>query len=138
MAIRTISENVLSHDTVAKKRHNNIKESLLRVEHDVTDHHREWGSKVKKGEKSKKSLTITMNSRNCKVCYEILTSRSDEILRWLSSTDPSINQNAARGSHEPQTGKWFICGREYSHWKETPQSFLWIHGIAGCGKTVMS
>lgn len=112
-AIHVIGDNVLAHDSVAKKRHQKTEAGLHRIGHDVNNHRREWESEANKREK-------------------------DEIVRWLSCTDPTINQNAARVIHEPQTGKWFICGKEYSHWKETPQSFLWIHGIAGCGKTILS
>ncbi|MCJ1467598.1 hypothetical protein MMC07_006223 [Pseudocyphellaria aurata] len=118
-AVHVIGENVLSHDKYAKKRHKSIEETLGRIGHDVTDHRLEWNSEAKQREKGKKSLTY-------------------KIVRWLSQTDPSTNHNAARDSHEPQTGDWFLSGEEYSHWKKTPQSFLWIHGIAGCGKTVLS
>lgn len=113
LAIRVISQNVLAHDSVAKNRHKNTEDSLHRIRHDVIDHRQERRNEEKEREK-------------------------DEILRWLTSTDPTVNQNAAWESHEPQTGKWFICRPEYSSWKEMPQSFLWIHGIAGCGKTVLS
>lgn len=108
------------------------KTSLHRIEHDVTEHREKWSDEAKKKEKGKKPVFID------NVYHEILIFRSDKIFRWLSSTDPTINQNAAWESHEPQTGKWFIGGKEYLHWKETPRSFLWIHGIAGCGKTVLS
>jgi len=66
-----------------------------------------------------------------------LDDNRNQILKWLSNTDPTINHNAACEKHEPQTGNWFIQGKDYSQWKETPSSFLWLHGIPGCGKTIL-
>lgn len=135
-AIHVISENVSAHDSVSKKQHKNTEDGLHRIRNDLTDHRHEWRTEEKQKQKGTKSLTFIQEWYL--IHYEILTSKSDEILRWLSSTDPTINQNAAWESHESQTGKWFVCGKAYLHWKKTPRSFLWIHGIAGCGKTVLS
>lgn len=63
--------------------------------------------------------------------------KQDEIIKWMSRTDVTTNQNSARDKHEPKSGEWFLEGREYSLWKETPGSFLWLHGKAGCGKTIL-
>lgn len=35
------------------------------------------------------------------------------------------------------SGLWFIQGQQFQEWKNTQQSFLWLHGIPGCGKTVL-
>ncbi|KAI9704411.1 MAG: hypothetical protein M1836_007274 [Candelina mexicana] len=61
-----------------------------------------------------------------------------EIYDWLAKTDPTSNFNAARQLHEVTTGNWFIEGKEYLSWKTTAHSFLWLHGIPGSGKTVLS
>jgi hypothetical protein len=37
-----------------------------------------------------------------------------EIVRWLSSSDPSSNHNAACNKREPQTGNWLIASDEFS------------------------
>lgn len=53
------------------------------------------------------------------------------LLRWLSSTDPSSNYNSARESHarEPITGDWLVKETEdFQRWKDSPKSFLWLHG----------
>jgi NACHT domain len=36
------------------------------------------------------------------------------------------------------TGTWFIESKQFADWKTNPDSFLWIHGIPGCGKTILS
>ncbi|CAG8957981.1 hypothetical protein HYFRA_00000324 [Hymenoscyphus fraxineus] len=64
-------------------------------------------------------------------------SRFDKVMTWLSDTDPSTNHNAARKKHEDRTGIWFTQGKRYQSWQEEPNSFLWLHGIPGSGKTIL-
>jgi len=33
---------------------------------------------------------------------------------------------------------WFLESEQYAKWKASPSSFLWLHGIPGCGKTILS
>ena len=63
--------------------------------------------------------------------------RQQKIHRWLSSPDPSTNHNRARRSRQENTGSWFLESKTYAHWQEQ-KSLLWLHGKAGCGKTVLS
>lgn len=81
--------------------------------------------------------SIFCPSRILYILNEVAENKKNEIIRWLSPTDPTTNQAAARKKHEDQTGKWFTKGEEYSKWKENSNSFLWLHGIAGCGKTIL-
>ncbi|TQW01480.1 phytoene dehydrogenase [Cordyceps javanica] len=62
----------------------------------------------------------------------------DKIIQWLSAPDPSTNLNTAREQHQPGTGQWLLDSETYKAWKTTPASFLWLHGIPGCGKTILS
>lgn len=34
-------------------------------------------------------------------------------------------------------GSWFLHSSQYIHWKEQPNSLLWLHGFVGCGKTIL-
>jgi len=36
------------------------------------------------------------------------------------------------------TGTWLIESKQFTDWKTNPNSFLWIYGIPGCGKTILS
>ncbi|KAF6825274.1 pfs domain-containing protein [Colletotrichum musicola] len=65
-------------------------------------------------------------------------SRSAEIRRWLSPPDPSTNFHKARLQHQKGTGQWLLEGDSYKRWKSDTKSFLWINGIPGCGKTILS
>ena len=60
-----------------------------------------------------------------------------EVIQWLSTTDPSTNHLEQRRKHKPTTGDWFLQGQEFSEWQKTPNSFIWLHGKSGCGKSVL-
>jgi Cdc6-like AAA superfamily ATPase len=67
-----------------------------------------------------------------------LSHHQREIKKWLSAPDPSTNYSNALEKRYEDTGLWFINGEAFERWKERPNSFLWLHGIPGCGKTVLS
>ncbi|KAK4901068.1 hypothetical protein LTR49_027331 [Elasticomyces elasticus] len=60
-----------------------------------------------------------------------------KIADWLASPDPWTNHESARQLHQPHTGAWLIESAEYRDWKVAPIRHLWMHGKAGCGKTVL-
>lgn len=57
--------------------------------------------------------------------------------RWLSAPDPSINLDAALRKREPGTGQWLLNDHSYERWRSGESASLWLHGKAGCCKTVM-
>ncbi|KAL0929878.1 pfs domain-containing protein [Colletotrichum truncatum] len=61
-----------------------------------------------------------------------------EVMKWLSAPDPSTNDNKAFKQRHENTGQWLVDSEKYSKWKKTPNSSLWLHGIPGCGKTILS
>lgn len=56
---------------------------------------------------------------------------------WLMAPDASLNHNAAYAKCHPSTGLWFVNGHQFRTWLEERNSFLWLNGFAGCGKTVL-
>ncbi|KAF3922268.1 hypothetical protein ABW20_dc0104245 [Dactylellina cionopaga] len=64
--------------------------------------------------------------------------RQKELNNWLSPPDPSINYNKALQQRHKATGGWFLESDTFNEWKTRQSSFLWLHGIAGCGKTILS
>lgn len=64
--------------------------------------------------------------------------RNDKILSWLSPPDHSSNANQARGYRHPGTGTWFLNSRTFQDWKSGLCQHLWLYGLVGCGKTVLS
>ncbi|KAK2781391.1 hypothetical protein FQN53_000582 [Emmonsiellopsis sp. PD_33] len=64
--------------------------------------------------------------------------KKQKIFNWLNPPDPSSNYYDAHEKRQKNTGKWFLGGAEYSAWKQMPNSILWLYGIPGCGKTILS
>ncbi|EXA53722.1 hypothetical protein FOVG_01438 [Fusarium oxysporum f. sp. pisi HDV247] len=64
--------------------------------------------------------------------------RHDKINNWLSPPDPSINYNKALLQRQEGSGQWFLQSAAYSAWKADQHSFIWLHGMPGCGKTILS
>lgn len=64
--------------------------------------------------------------------------QDDEIEKWLGAADPSVNHNSAKERRHEGTGAWLLLDQRYQTWKAEAGSFLWLSGIAGCGKTFLS
>jgi Cdc6-like AAA superfamily ATPase len=60
------------------------------------------------------------------------------IEKWLSSPDPSTNYNKALQQRQKGTGVWLLNSSPFQRWQTQQHSFLWLHGIPGCGKTILS
>ncbi|GKZ76927.1 hypothetical protein AnigIFM56816_009036 [Aspergillus niger] len=59
------------------------------------------------------------------------------ILEWLSQYDFSKAQNDTQDHRSPGTGDWLLKSKAYVEWKDCPGSIFWLHGVAGCGKSVI-
>lgn len=62
---------------------------------------------------------------------------SEKISRWLRPSDPSTNYRRALQKRQDDTGNWFLKGEILQAWVDGRNHFLWLHGLAGCGKTVL-
>jgi SpoVK/Ycf46/Vps4 family AAA+-type ATPase len=67
-----------------------------------------------------------------------LSHHEKDIRDWLSAAEPSINFVNALEKRHKGTGLWLTEGQTFSNWEKRSKSFLWLHGIPGCGKTVLS
>jgi ankyrin repeat domain-containing protein 50 len=56
---------------------------------------------------------------------------------WLKVLDATVNYNAACAKGHPGTGMWFVKGPIFASWLTQDNSFLWLNGFAGCGKSVL-
>ncbi|CAG8262989.1 unnamed protein product [Penicillium salamii] len=63
---------------------------------------------------------------------------NDKIMRWLCPPDPSTNVNQARTLRHEGTGTWLLENPFFQSWYLGSHRHLWLHGLAGCGKTVLS
>ncbi|KAJ9602544.1 hypothetical protein H2200_013087 [Cladophialophora chaetospira] len=57
---------------------------------------------------------------------------------WLDVPDPSSNYAAACKRRQEGTGSWLLDDKRFLNWQASPGSSLWLHGIPGCGKTILS
>ncbi|CUS10752.1 unnamed protein product, partial [Tuber aestivum] len=83
-------------------------------------------------------LTTTTTKTVTKVLRKLDDKEFREVLKWLNVVDPASNYSSALALREPGTGNWLIKGPEYQDWKEGRGGVLWLHGIPGCGKSVLS
>ncbi|KAI9693419.1 MAG: hypothetical protein M1820_009295 [Bogoriella megaspora] len=80
---------------------------------------------------------MTMVNHNTKSLRITGQNHFRDMLCWLSPVDPSQNYNAAIQKRQPGTGEWLLRSPAYRNWIDSPGS-LWLEGIGGCGKTVLS
>jgi hypothetical protein len=64
--------------------------------------------------------------------------RLSKICSWLSAPDPSTDYHKAHKQRQAKTGRWLLESVEFAEWKESAASRLWLYGIPGCGKTILS
>jgi hypothetical protein len=64
--------------------------------------------------------------------------RLGKICSWLSAPDPSTNYHKAHKQRQAEIGLWLLESAKFAEWKERAASRLWLYGIPGCGKTILS
>jgi hypothetical protein len=65
--------------------------------------------------------------------------RATEDLELIGAGDADEAYRANLKLHQHGTGLWFLEeGSRFSSWLTTPCSKLWVHGIPGAGKTILS
>ncbi|KAH8707020.1 ankyrin repeat-containing domain protein [Phaeosphaeriaceae sp. PMI808] len=62
-----------------------------------------------------------------------------KIWDWLKPPNASTNFNDAKGRRHQRTASWFVDhSDEFANWVSGSLPSLWLHGMSGCGKTVLS
>ena len=64
--------------------------------------------------------------------------RAEQIRRLLCPPDASANANHAKKARHEGTGAWLLVHPIFESWKSGSPRHLWLYGLAGCGKTVLS
>ena len=65
------------------------------------------------------------------------TQISSMICDWLKAPDATVNHNAMCAKRHPGTGTWLVKSPIFTTWLARDNSFLWLNGFAGCGKSVL-
>ncbi|CUS13282.1 unnamed protein product [Tuber aestivum] len=93
-------------------------------------------------EEQRSKLHLLLTTATTKTVTKVLRKLDEkelrEVQKWLNVVDPASNYSSALAVREPGTGGWLIGGPEYVDWKEGRGGVLWLHGIPGCGKSVLS
>ncbi|KAK7212205.1 hypothetical protein V2G26_019383 [Clonostachys chloroleuca] len=75
---------------------------------------------------------------DAKINTFITASQEEKLRKWLSASNPETNFKADLCTYHPGTCLWFLEGDKFKDWKLASRQSLWMHGIPGSGKTVMS
>ncbi|KAJ7889160.1 hypothetical protein B0H14DRAFT_3429814 [Mycena olivaceomarginata] len=62
----------------------------------------------------------------------------EKLEKWLSPVKVAISQHDAAQKRHPNTGLWLFKRMEFMEWIYARNSLLWLEGISGSGKTVLS
>ncbi|CAI7577772.1 unnamed protein product [Penicillium glandicola] len=62
---------------------------------------------------------------------------SAAIRGWLNAPDATIEHNVACEKRHTSTGLWLVNGQKFQNWLVERNSFIWLNGFAGCGKSVL-
>jgi hypothetical protein len=68
----------------------------------------------------------------------LLQSKLSGLRQWLSAPNPSTQPQIALKGRVQETCLWVLKSEKYARWKTGCASILWLHGMPGCGKTVIS
>lgn len=60
------------------------------------------------------------------------------MFHWLDAPDSSSKYYKGLSLRHKGTGTWFTGGTVFTKWLREPNSFIWLSGFAGNGKTVLS
>ncbi|KAL0258664.1 hypothetical protein SLS55_006163 [Diplodia seriata] len=63
---------------------------------------------------------------------------ADRLKKWIGYSDTSNAYNRAKELHQEGTGVWFLQSDAFHEWTERRTPLIWIHGIPGSGKTILS
>jgi hypothetical protein len=62
---------------------------------------------------------------------------ASDLRTWLNAPDATNNHYAACAKSHPGSGSWLLQSAIFESWLDSPNSFLWLNGFAGCGKSVL-
>lgn len=61
------------------------------------------------------------------------------ILNWISDISPTKHHDFNRSFRSAGTGGWLLEKQSFREWADSDSSsLLWLHGIAGSGKTMLA
>lgn len=90
------------------------------------------------GEKTDNKIDNVVQALD-RLCKVENTKEQRRILQLIGAGDADEAYRANLKLHQHGTGLWFLEeGKPFSTWLATPYSKLWVYGIPGAGKTILS
>ncbi|CCF32243.1 ankyrin repeat protein [Colletotrichum higginsianum] len=83
---------------------------------------------------------IKSTTGDIKTQFAAMGSRNQhqKVNKWLSPPDTFTNYSQARECRHKGTGTWFLESQAFTEWKHGLRRQLWLYGMSGSGKTVLS
>ncbi|VUC26885.1 unnamed protein product [Clonostachys rosea] len=60
------------------------------------------------------------------------------VYAWVYPPNSSVNLDSAREKRHRGTGKWILNNPTFEQWVQKTRRHIWVNGISGSGKTVLS
>lgn len=113
--------------------------TLHKLDEDISDLHRNLSLAINVLQ-LKDSKNFQDDITDMKLLLNLVRTRqiSENIRNWLNAPDATVNHNAAFAKRHPGTGVWFVKSSLFTAWLAEENSFLWVNGFAGSGKSVLS
>ena len=113
--------------------------TLHKLDEDIVDLHRNLSFAINVLQ-LKDSDNIQNDIASMNVLLELVRARqiSANIRDWLNAPDATVNHNSTFAKRQPGTGIWFVNSPLFKAWLTEENSFLWLNGFAGSGKSVLS
>ncbi|KAF7336480.1 Ankyrin-3 [Mycena sanguinolenta] len=85
------------------------------------------------------ALSQGQHMTNTMLAMLVDTDTRTKMEKWLKHVDVGVSYQDASNKKHPETGKWLLENSlEFKEWIYAPSSFLWLYGMSGSGKTVLS
>jgi hypothetical protein len=97
--------------------------------------HKRLKREIRQSQEDEDDGNIASNSQSSSEDQE---ERRTKLSKWLAAPDPSTNYHKAHQQRQADTGLWLLEDKKFTTWKAEPSSLLWLYGIPGCGKTILS
>ncbi|KAL8792029.1 MAG: hypothetical protein Q9195_005370 [Heterodermia aff. obscurata] len=81
---------------------------------------------------------IELRAQQEKMFEMCINQEEDKVLQRISPVDPAAKLQAFRRDRQDGTGTWLFNLPEMMHWLDISNEALWIYGIPGAGKTILS
>ena len=113
--------------------------TLHKLDEDIGDLHRNLSLAINVLQ-LKDSKNVQDDIADMKLLLNLVQARqvSANIRDWLNAPDATVNHNEAFAKRHPGTGVWFVKSSLFTAWLTEENSFLWLNGFAGTGKSVLS